>query len=58
MLSGQFVRNIYIQLHATRYFTHSSILKEIKVDKIPAQKSNEPIKENVLGKVKIDIFYI
>ncbi|KYM81983.1 hypothetical protein ALC53_07531, partial [Atta colombica] len=52
MLSGQFVRNIYIQSHVTRYFTHSSILREIKVDKIPAQKSNESIKDNVLGPLK------
>ncbi|KYQ46428.1 hypothetical protein ALC60_14524 [Trachymyrmex zeteki] len=47
MLSGQFVRSI--QLRAIRYFTRSSILREInKVDKIPAQKSNEITKE-VIG---------
>ncbi|XP_018340671.1 PREDICTED: UPF0389 protein CG9231 isoform X2 [Trachymyrmex septentrionalis] len=48
MLSGQFVRNI--QLRITRYFTRSSILREInKVDKIPAQKNNEPTKDSVMG---------
>ncbi|KAG5310881.1 F162A protein, partial [Acromyrmex insinuator] len=48
MLSGQFIRNI--QLRITRYFTRSSILGEInKVDKIPAQTSNEPTKESVIG---------
>lgn len=56
MLSGQFVRSI--QLRAIRYFTRSSILREInKVDKIPAQKSNEITKE-VIGKNKINTFYI
>ncbi|XP_018373837.1 PREDICTED: uncharacterized protein LOC108757389, partial [Trachymyrmex cornetzi] len=48
MLSGQFIRNI--QLRVTRYFTCSSILGEInKVDKIPAQKSNESTKDSVMG---------
>ncbi|KYN02244.1 hypothetical protein ALC62_07028, partial [Cyphomyrmex costatus] len=48
MLSGQFICNT--QLRVTRYFSRSSILREInKVDKIPAQKNNEIAKEDVIG---------
>lgn len=47
MLSRQFA-----QLRiTTRCFTRSSIIREANKDKIPAQTSNEPMKEpDILGK--------
>lgn len=55
MLSRQFARSA--QLHMiTRCFTRNSVIREInKADKIPAQKSNETVKEKVVGKKRVYI---
>lgn len=51
MLSRQFARNAQLRIITTRYFTRSSIIREINKDKIPAKTSNETKKEtdNVIG---------
>lgn len=51
MLSRQFAHGAQLRV-TTRYFTRSSIVREINKDKLPVQKSSETIKETdgVIGK--------
>jgi len=56
MLSRQFARGVQLRV-TTRYFTHSSIVREINKDKLPVQKSSETVKDTdeVIGKKRVYI---